>query len=149
MKIEIEIDKMIEALDNKMLECDYKFKTEFQYYLEKKYLGFLNKYIFKKSFEKIKEENIIKILKLSYSTEFNELSYIKRYFILKVNYDNKKDDLIKLKKIGLKQIEITKSDVDFLILYANDSKHVKLIKEKYKDLKDLYLIEYGAQTNEN
>lgn len=140
MTIEVNINKYLEALNNKIIECEYFFTYNFNKLVDRKFNGFFNTYIFKKSLDEIIDKYKNKIYNLHYGDDNYELSSIKRHYYNKLNTLDQIKDLNNIITQGTNIITINESEMWFLNQYATYSNHMKIILEKNDTIKTYYCM---------
>ena len=140
MTIKVEIDKYVEAVNNKIIECDYFFKYAFNNYIDEKYNSFLNKYLFKKTREELVDISKYKIKMLKTHSDNYELKRIKRHYYYKLNYLEKLKELNNILNLGTKKITINKDEIYFLNEYSNNSNHMEYVNKQHNKIIDTFLM---------
>lgn len=137
MTLNINIDKYIEALENKLLEYRYLKELKIKFLIEEKVNSFFNRFFYKKTYEQLLEE-----FKIDYATKTSEYNrYVennfgkynlifKCEFVFPEEHKEKLELLNNLKNIGKTEVQVNENELKFILRFLNENHIVLEIKEK-------------------
>ena len=137
MTLNINIDKYIEALENKLLEYRYLKELKIKFLIEEKVNSFFNRFFYKKTYEQLLEE-----FKIDYATktseynryvenDFGKYNLIFKYeFVFPEEHKEKLELLNNLKNIGKTEVQVNENELKFILRFLNENHIVLEIKEK-------------------